>query len=234
MPGGRRRLDGEVRRVHSARQRGRRGSRKGSGFDGQRLRRRQSRNAQTRSAVPQHGGIRPKRVDLALAPARHRPSLPGGPAQPDRRLHQPRRGLDSLRQRASVRRAGGPRDRRLARLVDRPSHRRGPRLASCRRAAAGGPRMAGRVRSDGPGGRRRGDDRSRSGAQPRGGRPPRRSRPPLVLRLHRRRPRRRGARRATRSPACPISSRRRWPSSTTSSRPMSPRACARSRRPAGA
>ena len=38
---------------------------------------------------------------------------------------------------------------------------------------------------------------------------------------------------ATRSPACPISSRPRWSCSTTSSRPMSRKACGRSRAPAG-
>ena len=200
-----------------------------------RLRRRQSRDAETRSAVPQHDEVRPKRVDLALAAARHRPSLPGRPAQPDRRLHQPRRGLDPLLQRASVRRAaagleiGAWRGWSTAHLIASglgSLHVVEPLLADPDWRAE----FEATVRAAGG----EADHGARSGAEPRGGRPPRRSRPPLVVRLHRRRPRRRGARRATRLPACPISSRRRWSCSTISSRPMSPRASARWKRPAGA
>ena len=109
----------------------------------------------------------------------------------------------------------------MARLVDRPSRRLGPRLAARGRAAARRPGVAGRIRGGRPGRRRRGDDDPRPRGEPRGGGAPRRSRrragrspSSTAITTATRRP-------ETRSPACPIRDRRRWSCSTTSSRPMS-------------
>ena len=67
------------------------------------------------------------------------------------------------------------RDRRVARLVDRLSHRRGDYAAHRHRASPRGQRLAERVRTRGPRRRRRLHDKTRSGKEPRGGCPPGRS-----------------------------------------------------------
>ena len=159
---------------------------------GQRLRRRQSRSAGSRSSLSEHDRGGQERLDLALFSQADRPSVSGRQTQSDGRLHQSRRSFNPLRQRARVQGAERDRDRRVARLVDRLSRRRRHCAAPCRRTSARGCGLAARIRAGDPRRRRGLDDDSRSRNEPRGGHPPRRSGRPMVVRVHRRRPRRGG------------------------------------------